>query len=461
MCGAFGEEDRNSRRRSACGGRQVPTAGVGMQKGLGGRGEQSPRAALPQLPPRGSQPPGLFGVKGRSPHVRALRAALWRPGRKTPAPEAMLLPAASALPPEHRSFPQATVAGAAPGDAPARARPAGGGRPRSGDPPWAGEGARPERPEGFPAPWPRSRSAPDPPLAPGLSTAGAAPAEPGDSPPAEGRAPRSPRRRPRAPLPPEPQPGLQPLKVWRHGTATGGCAGLRAARGAAAGRQRARGRSGARGSARGRGRRGGPGRAAAGDAGAFTCSGGGSRLSAARPAPKRGDGRRTHPRLRLPAPFQAGGPGAGGGQGNAAGAEQIPALEPGLREEKGCSSSLRQAKSPARAGGAGQRCQARGAPPARLSTARLDAARLGWDGHGAVRLAGGRVQGCGGARHGSARYGLARSGTAQHGRLGSVPARHGTVRFGRALRGSVTARSHNSAWPAESGWHWGLGAVRE
>lgn len=62
-------------------------------------------------------------------------------------------------------------------------------------------------------------------LAPGIRTAGAAPAESGDSPPAEERAPRSPRRRPRGPLPPEPQPGLQPPKVWRHGTATGGCAG--------------------------------------------------------------------------------------------------------------------------------------------------------------------------------------------------------------------------------------------
>lgn len=71
-----------------------------------------------------------------------------------------------------------------------------------------------------------SCSGPDLPLALGTGTAGAAPAEPGDSPPADGRMLRSPRRCPRGPLPPEPQPGLQPLKVWRHGTATGGCAGL-------------------------------------------------------------------------------------------------------------------------------------------------------------------------------------------------------------------------------------------
>lgn len=286
----------------------------------------------------------------------------------------------------------------------------------------------------------RSRSA----ARPGAKHSGSSPGRAGGLPARGGEG---------APLPPPPAPRSPPsgAPAWAAAAKSlatrNGHRGLRGAPGSAGRRGGATAgagpeRSGAGGSARGRGRRGGPGRAAAGDAGAFTCSGGGSRLSAARPAPKRGDGRRTHPRLRLPAPFQAGGPGAGGGQGNAAGAEQIPALEPGLREEKGCSSSLRQAKSPARAGGAGQRCQARGAPPARLGTARLDAARLGWDGHGAVRLAGGRVQGCGGARHGSARYGLARSGTAQHGRLGSVPARHGTVRFGRALRGSVTARSH-------------------
>lgn len=76
-------------------------------------------------------------------------------------------------------------------------------------------------------------------------------------------------------------------------------------------------------------------------------------------------------------------PGGRAGSGRRAGKRSRSRANPsagvGLREEQGCSSSLRQAESPARAGGAGQLCQARGAPSgsARTRLARLGSARFG------------------------------------------------------------------------------------
>lgn len=78
-------------------------------------------------------------------------------------------------------------------------------------------------------------------------------------------------------------------------------------------------------------------------------------------------------------------PGGRAGSGRRAGKRSRSRANPsagvGLREEQGCSSSLRQAESPARAGGAGQLWQARGAPSgsARIRLARLGSVRLGGD----------------------------------------------------------------------------------
>lgn len=143
-------------------------------------------------------------------------------------------------------------------------------------------------------------------------------------------------------------------------------------------------------------------------------------------------GGREHPRLAAPRALPGGRAGGRRRAGKRSRSQANPSAGAGLREEKGCSSSLRQAESSARAGGAGQRWQARGAP--------IGTARLGWNGHGS--------DGMGTEGIGAAATGWARIGSMRLGWNGM-----GTAWRGSAVRGQAVQLWRRCAVQLDSAWH--------
>lgn len=401
-------------------GRHVQITGVGMRGGGDTDQERLFRSPHPTHPiaPEGW---GHSGCSGRAPPARC------RDGMRTdpPVPRGMLL--APAAPPGHGGFPEPPVAAGTPHTSRTSPHPIGLGRPRRGAPQRAG-GVRRGR---LPGPPPRPQPAPAT-TSPGAQGTGRGSSQTGGPPGGGGEG---------SGLPPRRLPRGIPIRVPRRAAAAKSLATRSGHRGGPGTRHR----PGGTGIGGGRAQLGKGGSRNRGDAaGAPTCSGGGCGRPAAA-APRRGDGR--SPGCGSPSPLQAGGPGAGGGQGNAAGAEQIPALEPASEKSRAAAPHcVRRRALPVQAA-PGSAARPGGLPSARLGTARPRLARLGSAPIGSERSR--ETRAGRGARHGSARLGLARSGSA---RLGL--ARRGSVRSGWVQRSSpglgatrLGSARLGSAWP--------------